>query len=103
MARNITEAANDGPVEITDAQLKKLSRDFRKFKEAAATSTGDAGQLVKDAVKDHGLNRNAFKWANKLTTMEPSTAQQTVRDFERYCKILGVWDQTDLVDEAEAA
>lgn len=103
---NAETAAKPVPKDITDIQLTKLSKEFRDLKETAAEANGDAGQLIKNAVKDHNLDRNAFKWAHKCTTMDPDKAQATIRNFIKYARMLGVLDQKDLfetVDPAEPA
>ena len=63
---------------------------------------GTLGSLYKTAEDDFGLHRAAFKAAEKLSKKDPRTAQEFSRHFIAYCAELGVFDQIDAFDKAEA-
>ena len=103
----MTDRRGDGSID--PEIVKQLARDVDSAKAVLDDGRSEMGNLYKNAENDHGIHRQAFKWANKLATMEPLKRANWLRSFQSYCHILGVDAQHELdlggdsTEQAEAA
>jgi len=79
-----------------DAQiLRTVAAKVNKADAKASEAKGYQSDAM-GKVDDSGFNKQPFKQANKLANMEPSKAQEYIKDLLSYCLVMGVFDQLDL-------
>lgn len=88
--------------EMTDNQIKQTAAKYERSKADMDEARGEIGQMIKQFEEDGG-HKKALKTAVALKNMESSKAQDYWRALQRYCNVLGVWDQGDMLDHAQAA
>lgn len=87
---------------MTDKEIVEAHSTYATLKQKIA----DAGSPVQSFFKkleDRGEHKAAFKFASKLSDMEPLKAQDTWRQTVRYLTALGFFDQGDMIDALPGA
>ena len=96
----ITTTNGDGSVDA--GVLKTFAGRVERAKRNVDEQREFQNEIYK-AVDAAGIHRQALKAVLKLKGMESSQAQDFMRAFDSYAHILGLHDQTDLLDDATAA
>ncbi|MDE2105322.1 MAG: hypothetical protein KGL39_49305 [Patescibacteria group bacterium] len=86
---------------MSDAQLKKFSKEYSSLKSKMDDARSPVGTLFKE-FEEKGGHKAAFKIAHKIADMESLKAQDFWRSLGHYLTVLGVFDQHDLIEHAEA-
>lgn len=86
---------------FTKKQIERAMQSAAKARQEAAEATGQHGQMVKEFVEKHGVERKAFTWARNLYEAAEDKRQMVIRDFLDICKELGFLDQQDMFDNLD--
>lgn len=84
---------------VSATDLRRVIKDFNRHKENASENSGLAGQAIKQAVDQYGLDRKALTLVAGLAKKEPDKAQGTIRAFMDYADKAGLLDQMDAFDD----
>lgn len=83
-------------LKVSKETFQGVLANATKAKQKASEATGDLGQIVKDAVETHGINKHAFGFIRKLDAMEEAKRHAVLADFEQMCILAGFFDQAQL-------
>lgn len=103
VAKAVEEMHEAEDFKDTKDRVQAFSSTAKRLKGEMDETRGELAQAYKQAEDDWNLNRQMFKWAQKLAGQDSAKGQQNLRDFLRYCNYLGVTDQQDLFDKAIAS
>jgi uncharacterized protein (UPF0335 family) len=84
---------------IPKKKLDALFKNVEKAKAEGSAANGEAGQLIKQAMDDLGLDRKAFNFVLGLRKSEETKRQGTLRGLIEYAHKAGMFDQVDAFDD----
>lgn len=102
MAQRI-EKTTVAPKAMTPTEMQKLLADFDKLATVAKAASGDIAELARNKIDLFGLDRTALGITRRLSRMELSKRQATLRAIVEYASLAGFLDQTDAFDDLAAA
>jgi hypothetical protein len=97
-------AGATGPAEIErswidPAEFQRIAREINRQKVLSSEYQGSAGKLTRDAIDKHNLNRIAFGFYMRLSTMDEAKRQDVIRSVFDYIERGGYLDQIDLYSD----
>jgi uncharacterized protein (UPF0335 family) len=78
-------------------QLPLLALRIRTSMSKADEARGEIGGLYSQA-EEHGYHRRALREAIRLADMQPSKLRDYLTNLNRYCEVLNVFAQEELLD-----
>lgn len=98
MAQRLEKSAA-GPKELTRDDMQGMLAKFAELKADATEANGRVGELAKNKIELHGLDRKALTMTRQMASMESNKRQATIRAFVKYITLAGFLDQTDAFDD----
>lgn len=84
---------------IAAEDLKRVVKEYEHQSANASEYAGHAGQVIKNAIENHNLDRKALRFVLGLNKMEEVKRQATIRALIEYAHKLDMFAAVDAFDD----